>query len=178
MADFNQYFPIEVGLEGAAYEEVKGDSGGCTKFGLTLDDVKEYHVDINHDGVFDCKDVASIDRLLAAKVLKAVYWDYFKADQIPDQSLAMYIVDSGLNQGRPLIVKYIQSIIGVDIDGHYGPQTFATLLEHIKIDGGKDEYDALHKKRLDRYNAIVAARPDQAKFIKGWMNRLNAISYK
>ena len=107
-----------------------------------------------------------------------VYWDYFKADQIPDQSLAMYIVDSGLNQGRVLIVKYLQAIIGVEADGHFGPQTFATLLDHIKKDGGEDEYNALHQKRLDRYNAIVASRPDQAKFLKGWINRLNNIKYK
>jgi type VI secretion system secreted protein VgrG len=177
MADFNLYFPIEINLEGAAYEDVPGDSGGCTKYGLTLDDVKEYHVDINHDGSFDCKDVATIDRPLAGSILKALYWDYFKADQIPDQVLASYIVDSGLNQGRILIVKYLQSILGIEMDGHFGPKTLSTLIEHITMDSGKDEYDALHQKRLDRYNAIVASRPTQIKFLKGWMNRLNAIKY-
>ena len=178
MANFDLYFPIEIQLEGDKFEQVLGDNGGCTKFGLTLDDVKEYHIDINHDGVFDCKDVEAIDRPLGGKILKALYWDFFKADQIPEQSLASYIVDSGLNQGRVLIVKYLQAILGVDIDGHFGPQTFSTLLQHISKDGGIDEYNALHQKRLDRYNAIINSHPDQAKFLHGWMNRLNAIPFK
>lgn len=177
MANFNLYFPIEVNLEGSTYEDVPGDSGGCTKYGLTLDDIKEYHVDLNHDGIFDCKDVLSIDRATAALMLKKLYWDYFKADSIPSQSLAEFIVDSGLNQGRILIVKYVQSIIGVESDGIYGPNTLKTLIDHINIDSAKDEFDALYQKRLDRYNSIVAAKPSQAKFINGWKNRLNAIKY-
>lgn len=178
MANFDLYFPKEIAAEGSAYEDVPGDSGGCTKYGLTLDDLKEYHVDLNHDGIFDCNDVKLIDRDTAYKVLKALYWDYFRADEIPEQSLAEFIVDSGLNQGRILIVKYLQSIIGVTVDGKYGPTTFNTLLAHINLDSGKDEFDALYKKRLDRYNAIVAAKPSQSKFIKGWMNRLNSIKYQ
>lgn len=176
MANFDLYFPKEVSFEGDKYENVPGDSGGCTKYGLTLDDIKEYHADLNHDNTFDCKDVLAIDRPTAAKMLKSLYWDYFKADSIPEQSLAEFIVDSGLNQGRVLIVKYLQSIVEVDVDGHYGPDTFNKLLQDIK-DGGKDEFDELYKKRLDRYNAIVAARPSQAKFINGWKNRLNAIKF-
>lgn len=177
MANFDLYFPTEVKLEGDAYEVVPGDSGGCTRFGLTLDDVKEYHVDVDHNGLFDCNDVKALDRPIAGKILKALYWDYFKADQIPQQSLAEYIVDSGLNQGRILIVKYLQAILGVEIDGHYGPGTLAALLDHIKVDDGKEEFIELHQKRLERYNAIVASRPSQSKFIKGWINRLNAITY-
>lgn len=178
MANFDLYFPKEVAFEGSSYENVEGDSGGCTRWGLTLDDIKEYHVDLDHNGVFDCNDVKVIDRNTASKILKAIYWDYFKADQIPEQSLAEFIVDSGLNQGRVLIVKYVQGIVGVDTDGHFGPASLKALIDHINLDSGKDEFDALYQKRLDRYNAIIAARPSQSKFIKGWMNRLNGIKYK
>jgi lysozyme family protein len=177
MADFKLYFPIEVNLEGAAYENVPGDSGGCTKFGLTLDDLKEYHLDTDGNGVEDCNDVKLMTRDQAFSVLKKLYWDYFKADGIPDQQLAEYIVDAGLNQGRVLIVKYLQHIVGVDIDGHYGNNTFNALLKHIAEDGGKDEFDSLYQARKQRYDAIVANRPDQKKFYNGWMNRLNAIKY-
>ena len=177
MANFDLYFPKEIIAEGSAYEDVEGDSGGCTKYGLTLDDVKEYHVDLDHNGVFDCNDVKSIDRNTAHNMLKSLYWDYFKADQITNQSLAEFIVDSGLNQGRVLIVKYIQGIVGVEADGHFGPNSLKALLDHL-ADGAEDEFDALYKKREDRYNAIVASRPSQSKFIKGWMNRLNSIKFK
>jgi len=178
MANYDLYFPLEVQEEGSKYEQVPGDTGGCTKFGLTLDDLKEAHFDSNHDGTFSCDDVAALDRPSAYKILKQLYWDYFRADEIPDQDLAEFIVDGGLNQGRVLIVKYIQSIIGVTVDGHYGPNTFAQLIADIKLDGGKNEFDALYKDRQDRYNAIVANNPTQKQFLNGWMNRLNAIKYE
>lgn len=177
MANFDLYFPKEVAFEGSAYENVPGDSGGCTKFGLTLDDLKEFMLDTDHNGVFNCEDVKALSRDEAFKVLKKLYWDYFKADQIPNQSLAEYIVDSGLNQGRVLIVKYIQHIIGVDVDGHFGPKTFQYLLDRTKTDNGKTTFNALYARRLERYKAIVANNPSQNKFYKGWINRLNVIKY-
>ena len=178
MANYDLYFPLEVTLEGDKYEQVPGDSGGCTKFGLTLDDLKEANFDSNHDGTFSCADVLALDRAGASKILKQLYWDYFRADEIPDQDLAEFIVDGGLNQGRPLMVKFVQSVVGADVDGHFGPDTFAKLIADIKLDGGKDEFEELYKARQDRYNAIVAKNPTQKKFINGWMNRLNAIKYE
>ena len=62
MAKFDLYFPKEIALEGAAYENVPGDNGGCTKFGLTLDDLKEYKLDSDHNGIFDCNDVKNLTR--------------------------------------------------------------------------------------------------------------------
>ena len=177
MANFDLYFPKEISLEGAAYENVLGDNGGCTKYGLTLDDIKEYHIDLNSDGAFDCKDVAAIDRATAHNILKKLYWDYFKADDIPEQSVAEFIVDGGVNQGRVLIVKYLQHLLGVTVDGHYGPVTFKILLDRIKIDSGKATFNMLYQQRFERYKAIVANNSSQQKFYNGWMNRLNAIKY-
>jgi len=177
MANFELYFPKEIAFEGDKYENVPGDTGGCTKFGLTLDDLKEFHIDVDHNGLFDCNDVKLLSREHAHDVLKKLYWDYFRADEIPEQSLAEFIVDSGLNQGRVLIVKYVQHIIGVDVDGHYGPKTFQYLLDRTKEDNGKTAFNALYARRLERYKAIVANNPSQNKFYAGWVNRLNSIKY-
>jgi len=177
MANFDLYFPKEVAFEGSAYENVPGDTGGCTKFGLTLDDLKEFILDTDHNGVFNCEDVKAISREQAHSVLKKLYWDYFKADDIPEQSLAEFIVDSGLNQGRVLIVKYIQNLLGVEVDGHFGPKSFQFLLDRIKIDQGKATFNQLYAKRYERYKAIVANNASQNKFYAGWINRLNSIKY-
>ena len=177
MAQFDLYFPIEIQEEGDKYEDVLNDNGGCTKYGLDLDDIKEYHLDVDNNGVFDCNDVKLLDRPTAGKILKKLYWDYFRADEIPEQSLAEFIVDGGLNQGRVLIVKYLQHLLGVDIDGHYGPVTFKILLDRIKIDSGKAEFNQLYQERFNRYKQIVANNSSQQKFINGWLVRLNSIKY-
>ena len=177
MANFDLYFPKEIQLEGDKYEVVPGDTAGCTKYGLTIFDIQEYHIDLNSDGKFDCNDVKLIDRATASKILKKLYWDYFKADDIPEQSVAEFIVDGGLNQGRVLIVKYLQHLLGVTVDGHFGPVTFKILLDRIKIDSGKATFNQLYQQRFDRYKAIVANNPSQGKFMLGWTNRLNAIKY-
>lgn len=177
MANFDLYFPIEISEEGSKYEVVPGDTQGCTAYGLEVDDLKEYHLDTDHNGVIDCNDVKALDRPTAGKVLKKLYWDYFRADEIPEQSVAEFIVDGGLNQGRVLIVKYLQHLLGVDVDGHFGPVTFKILLDRIKIDSGKAEFNQLYQQRFDRYKQIVANNPSQNKFYQGWINRLNNIKY-
>ena len=177
MANFELYFPKEIAFEGDKYENDPTDSGGCTKFGLTLDDLKEYDLDVDGNHHIDCDDVKNLTRAQAHDVLKKLYWDYFKADLIPEQSVAEYIVDSGLNQGRVLIVKYLQHIFGVEVDGHFGPKSFQFLLDRIKIDQGKGIFNELYAARFERYKAIVANKPSQKKFYDGWINRLNAIKY-
>lgn len=177
MANFNLYFPIEEQEEGTAYENVPGDKGGCTKFGLTLDDLNEYHLDKEVGRELTCEDVKSLTAAEAALILKKLYWDYFKADEIDEQSVAEYIVDAGLNQGRVLIVKYLQHMLGVAIDGVYGPTTFKFLQAAILKDKGLAEYNYLYAQRLARYKSIVAANPSQQKFYNGWLNRLNNIKY-
>ena len=177
MANFDLYFPKEIQFEGDKFESVIGDTGGCTKYGLTLDDLKEYSLDTDHNGIYNCEDVKALSRADAHSVLKKLYWDYFQADNIPEQALAEFIVDSGLNQGRVLIVKYLQNLLGVEVDGHFGPKSFSILLDRIKIDKGQATFNMLYQKRADRYKAIVANNPSQNKFFQGWTNRLNGIKF-
>jgi len=168
MSDFNLYFPLENQLEGITYEDVPGDSGGCTKYGLTLSDLKEFYKTSK-----TCVDVKNMTRQEAATVLRKLYWDYFGADHIPNDSLAQFIVDSGLNQGKILIAEYLQKIIGVKEDGLFGQQSLQALLTHSPADVFKGLYDM----RKKRYDEIVAKNSSQEKFYKGWMNRLNAIKF-
>ena len=170
MADFNTYFPIEIGEEGAAYENVPGDNGGCTKYGLTLDDIKEYY----NDHTKTCVDVQALDRPTAGLILKKLYWDYFLADRILNDSLAEFIVDGGLNQGKRLIAKWVQGIVGVAQDGVPGPNTLSAINSH----SAGDEFHQLYNERMARYNQIVVNNPSQQKFLHGWINRINNIKFK
>lgn len=173
MANFNLYFPKEILAEGSVFEDVPGDNGHGTKWGLTLDDIHEYNIDLNHDGKIDINDVMDLTRDQAAVILKKLYWDYFLADGILNQSLAEFIVDGGLNMGRPLISKYVQYIVHTTVDGHVG----AVTLKAINFFSPSMTFSALYDMRKKRYGAIVAANPSQLKFAKGWFNRLNAITF-
>jgi lysozyme family protein len=169
MADFNLYFPIEQKLEGVVYENDAVDVGGCTKVGLTLDDLKKYYNNPN----LTCDAVKNMTIDEAGIILKKLYWDYYRADEIPNQSLAMFLVDSRLNQGN-VITKYIQQIVSVTDDGLFGNNTFNAMMAF----DGKELYKQLYNKRLVRYNNIVASNPVQNKFYKGWINRLDAIKFQ
>ena len=174
MANFDPYFPHIIKAEGEAYTNDPIDKGGCTKFGIILTTLKEYKYDTNKDGVFTCDDVKALTLNDAKNIYKKMFWDFFKADGIKNQSLAEYIVDGAINQGRGTIAKYVQQIVGVTADGLVGNKT----LEAINAHDSKDLFEKLKAKREDKYHRIVANNPSQKKFIKGWINRLNSIDYQ
>ena len=171
MANFNLYFkPIEEKLEGTQYEDVAGDNGHGTRYGLIADDLHEYQL----HNTLNITSVKDLTEEQAGAMLKALYWDYFKADYIVNQSLAEYIVDGGLNCGRILIAKYVQSILNLTTDGLIGSVT----LHQINNSNQQDLFNKLHDKREARYAAIIAGNPSQIKFKLGWENRNNAIKFK
>jgi lysozyme family protein len=173
MANFDPYFPKIIRFEGTGYTNDPTDMGGCTKFGIILGTLKQYHFDTNKDGVYTCDDVKNLTLEDAKVIYKKMFWDYFKADSIKNQSLAEYIVDGGINMGVATIAKYIQHILGLTEDGIFGEKS----LEAVNNHDGHDLYNQLKQRRIQKYNAIVANNPSQSKFIKGWMNRVNAINY-
>lgn len=174
MANFKIYFPIERVLEGSVFENDPDDSAGATKFGLITEDLEEYNLDVTGDGKIDWHDVQNLTIDQAALVLKKLYWDFMKADSINNQSLAMYITDGGLTQGRILIAKYVQSILGVTVDGLFGQKTINAI---NMLNDGAILYEALKAKRIERYRSIVRSRPSQQKFLDGWLYRAAAIKY-
>lgn len=168
---FDKYFEIVKPLEGTVYENDPNDSGGCTKYGLTADDLREYY----KDRTKNCNDVKNIDNDEAYSVMKKLYWDFFRADLIPNVSLAMFIVDGGLNQGRVTITNFLQKIVGINpTTGHFGDKTFGGI---INMDSST-VFSNLYQLRLTRYNNIVSKYPKNARYLKGWINRLNAIKYQ
>lgn len=169
MADFNTYFPKLMQYEGTNYENDPLDSGGCTKMGLTLDDLIESHLDLNNDGKFTCDDVKLLTLDKAKFIFKKNYWDFFKADLINNQSLAELIVEGGINQGRLLTAKYAQNAAGVTPDGIFGSNT----LNALNTGNQQIIFDKIFAFRKQRYYNIVAAKPSQTRFLNGWLSRLN-----
>lgn len=140
------------------------DSGGATNKGVTLATYRRYKGD---DATVD--DLKAITDEEWTNIFKTMYWDKFKADEIASQTVANLCVDWLWMSGTKAI-KYVQRLIGVTEDGIVGKQTLARL--NAKGDG---LVLPIYNYRKDFYHRIVANRPTQKRFLRGWLNRLNAL---
>jgi len=86
--------------------------------------------------------------------------------------VANILVDWLWNSGRHGIV-IPQRLLGVKPDGVVGMQTIHAV-------NGRDPrslFDTLKEERKAFFLSLVERDPSQKKFLKGWMNRLNAFKY-
>ena len=155
------------------YNKVKGDKGGATNKGVTLATWRKYGYDKNEDKVINERDVMLITEFDAIYVvLKPVYWDKWKADDIKSQAIANLVVDWYWNSGV-YGIKLPQKVLGVTMDGIVGPKTIAA------INGYGNQQELFRKLWQERkaYFERLAQNPTQRKFLAGWLNRLNGIGW-
>ena len=97
-----------------------------------------------------------------------MFWDKWKADEIKNQSIAQLLVDwvwvSGVYG-----IKYPQQVLGVKVDGIVGQKTIAAINDYPDQ---KELFNKLWNRRKKHFED-VAKSPSKAKFLKGWLNRLN-----
>lgn len=106
-------------------------------------------------------------------IFRKFYWDKWHADDIRDQSVANLLVDWCWASGR-YGITVPQALLGVKVDGVVGAKTLAAL------NGYKAGQSALFKALWSDRKAffeMVARKPGQGVFLRGWLNRLNGIKY-
>lgn len=152
--------------EGTSYENVPGDPGGPTKYGLTWrDDSKE----MQGLGVKDLKD-------LTLEQAGIVYWQkYWQGNLCNEMSppVAECHFNYGVNVGNFQSVKFMQRALGgLLVDGWYGPKTKEALK---KMDTEASKRAVAHDMiaYADRFYQILGERMPQ--FLKGWMNRNSSL---
>jgi lysozyme family protein len=114
------------------------------------------------------KDMETLSLTVAHKIFKKNFWDKIRASEYPDQQVANIVYDGAVNHGVRWGIKLLQRSIGLREDGIPGPVTMAAL--HAK--SPEQVYYAYFTARKNFYQNIVANRPNQAVFLKGWMRRL------
>ena len=112
----------------------------------------------------------------AETIYKALYWDKVRGDNIALQELANIVFDFYVNAGGNAS-KLLQSILNamganprLVVDGSIGPATLQALQ-------GMDQkviYQHYKQGRIEDYQGLVANHPQLHKFLKGWLNRVNA----
>lgn len=173
MAKFESFAGKLLRLEGG-YANHPLDRGGPTKYGVILTVWQEHGHDKDGDGDIDAEDIKKLSEGDAKYIAKKIFWDYFLADLILNQSLAEFIVDWGYNSGRKTVAKIVQRVAKATVDGIVGPQTVTA----INCADQELLFNALKIERKVFLNNIIKRRPDQIVFYDGWMNRVNSFSYK
>jgi lysozyme family protein len=148
------------------------DKGGATNKGVTIATWRRQGYDKNHDGVIDVKDLKLISDADALKIMKKNYWDRWKADQIVSQPIANLLVDWVWSSGV-WGIKIPQDMLGCKADGVVGPKT----LQALNRQDPKKFFDRLKQRREQYLRDICKSKPSQKRFLRGWLNRLNAIGY-
>ena len=148
------------------------DLGGATMCGVTLATFTEY---CRRKGYLR----PTIVRLKAItykewlEILKTMFWDKWKADQINNESIALILVDWVWGSGK-YGITIPQKAIGVTADGIVGPKTIAA----VNAKDPKQLFDLIRKERLAYIERICRSRPTNLKYKRGWLNRLNDIKFK
>ena len=172
MAKFEDFAGKLLRLEGG-YVNHPLDRGGPTKYGVILSVWKEYGHDKDGDGDIDADDIKKLSEDDAHYIAKKIFWDFFQADSIINQSVAEFIVDWGYNSGRKTVAKIVQRLVEVSVDGIVGPISLAA----INCADQQKLFDTLKIERYVFLNNIIKRKPDQIVFYKGWMNRINSFMY-
>lgn len=152
--NFKRAWRFSVRWEGGKLENVKGDKGGLTKYGV--DQANHPHVNIR-----------TLTEADAAAIYHDEEWMKCRCDELP-ADVAVAVFDFAMTSGMGTSIQKLQAAAGAVVDGFIGPRTLAAA--------GQNTAAVLSKclaLRETFYRAIVKAHPDQKEFLAGWLNRVN-----
>ena len=157
------------------YVDDPDDSGGKTNMGITESVLKAaYSAKI----VPHCN-IRALTKAEAIAIYQARYWNPYEWARY-GASIDMIQFDVTVNSGPGNMARITQRACvslgqNITIDGKWGPQTRAALYS-LAWSKGAPLAKMLLVKRLNFFDAIVASRPSQKKFLKGWRNRVYALA--
>lgn len=144
------------------------DRGGATNKGITIGTFRNFY---GKDATVEQLKNITDEQWL--HIFKSGYWDKWKADDIENQSIANIVVDWAWGSGVATSIKQVQKILGVAVDGIVGDDT----LTAINIAGQRSLFVKIHNRRIEFVENIVKRDPSQARFLKGWKNRINSLTF-
>ncbi len=131
------------------------DAGGETKYGVA----KNANPTV---------DIANLNWEGAKAIYYSHYWLAAKCDQMPGRVAVLHF-DGAVNHGVGRAAKFLQRALIIGDDGVIGPGTLSALAHADPI----TVCNGICDQRAKYYNDIVAAKPDQARYLAGWMRRIN-----
>lgn len=141
------------------------DPGGATMIDVTLKTYTAYRKSKGFPSTTN-EDLLHISFMEWREILKTMYWDKWRADEIQSQGIANILVDWIWASG-PSSISTAQKVIGVKADGIVGPKTIAAI--NVSLPGRL--FFALSRSREAYYTRCRGAK----KYLRGWLRRLHAI---
>jgi len=160
MAEFLAAFGRVLQAEGG-YVNDPHDRGGETKFGISR---RQYPDEDIHD--------LTLDR--AAEIYLRDYWNFLELDLVKVQAVAEEIFDTAVNMGPARAIRILQESLNwlgsnLVIDGKMGPNTRNALNAYRHTES---LLKVLNGVQFDHYQRIVEENPEQARYFRGWMRRV------
>ena len=187
MASIDKLIPYILKWEGGFVNDPT-DRGGATNKGVTIATYEAYcrQKRLPRPTVEQLKNIPDAHW---REIVKTMFWDKWKADEIHSQKVANILVDwvwlSGVHG-----IKKPQALLGVTTDGIVGNKTISA----VNFADPDELFSALYKERVKFINAMVSRsivayekkigrkatekellKYTQKRFLSGWMNRLNDI---
>lgn len=162
------------------------DNGGITKYGASYEFVKDIASTPAGRGFLQAiglsipvtkNVIRNLTREQAQAMFKRQFWDSLKLDLLPERQ-ALLIYDAAVNCGCRQAVKLSQrgfnscapGAVSLDVDGLMGPKTRAALQADTDC-----VTQAILQARRNFYQSLAVAKPSQKVFLRGWLNRVNAL---
>lgn len=154
------------------------DAGGVTNHGVSIRYAKTRGLmfDLDHDGDVDADDI----RLVSVEIASdAFVQDFYIAPgfaKLPDE-LQAQMTDYGVNSGPGQAVISLQRVVnglteaGLAADGGFGPRTQAAVQRAVLLYGAAAVNNALVSERVSFLTYLANKKPDQKKFVNGWLVR-------
>jgi lysozyme family protein len=176
MADFNSFFPTLLKHEGGFVDD-PDDPGGATNKGVTMGTFQQCAKRLL--GIQPTlANLRALSDSQAGTIYKALYWDKVHGDQIALQPLANIVFDFQVNAGANAS-RLLQTVLNAQgaqpqlvVDGAIGAGTLAAL----KQANATAVYAAYKQGRRDYYTNLVKKNPKLAKFLKGWLARVDSFA--
>lgn len=160
---FLNAFKFVLGNEGG-FTNDPADSGGPTNWGITMHDYSAWL-----QRPVSIEEIKQMPLDHAKRIYFQWYWTPMGLNHVLNSEVACAIFDQGVNRGTRTIIKAVQGIVGAEPDGFMGPKTLAAI---NNFNGGPEKLiDEISKQAEESYKKIVERKPNQAVFLKGWINR-------
>ena len=169
--DFNSSLQFVLQAEGG-YSDTPGDAGGPTNLGIIQTEYDLYRKSVDKE----LQSVKYITEAEASTIYYNKYWLASHANGITSP-LNMIVFDTAVNMGVGTAIKLLCKTLGVATAVQFSPDLSKAV--HILDNSSASTILACKKYlslRKTQYYLIVAGRPVDIKFLKGWMNRLHSLA--
>jgi len=150
------------------FSNVKEDKGGPTKYGITIHDLQKWR-----GKTLSADDVRNMTQQEAEKIYEAWYWRPMHLDRITDQNVAIALFDRAVLNGLTGVSRHVRVVCGEAEKGYGDKANFDELIDEVNSMNPVKFVMFLADRCDSKHRATVAADPSQARFLRGWLNRVN-----